>query len=154
MDKLKKNHFLLFRVLWILLCVSWVAFIFSNSAQSATDSSMASEGIRASFNALLARIGISVRLSPTVIRKLAHFTEYAVLGILLLLGTCLYDNLQRRYWYPIPVGLLVACIDEGIQSFFPGRGPSIFDVAIDLSGICFVLLLLFFLRSLRKRRIK
>ncbi len=63
---------------WILICltVAWLVFIFSNSLKSASDSTEDSNFV----------LGILSKLFPaiteTVVRKLAHFSEFAVLGAL------------------------------------------------------------------------
>lgn len=66
------------------------------------------------------------------IRKLAHFTEYAVLG---LLACRAFRDLSSRYLL-LALGLvaIVASLDEFNQSFNPLRTGSPWDVAIDFSG--------------------
>ena len=66
-----------------------------------------------------------------VIRKLAHLTEYAVLG---LLACRAFRNLSRRYLFALGLVVLVAALDEFNQSFNPLRTGSAWDVAIDVSG--------------------
>lgn len=74
-----------------------------------------------------------------LLRKLAHFTEFACLGILL---TWLYGMLRKPVWLAILCGFLVASADETIQCFVPDRGPSIWDVMIDASGVLLGVVLL------------
>lgn len=74
-----------------------------------------------------------------LIRKIAHFTEFTVLG--LLLGW-LATLLKRKWWMLIPVGISVACIDETIQMFVPDRGPGLLDVGIDSCGVLMGMFLL------------
>jgi VanZ family protein len=66
-----------------------------------------------------------------ITRKLAHFTEYAILGFLAARAFRPY-----RRWFLISVALVVvyALIDEYHQSFVPSRTASIFDSLIDMSG--------------------
>jgi VanZ family protein len=70
------------------------------------------------------------------IRKLAHFTEYGVLGILAARAFAAAFGLRR--WTVLLLALLlvliVASLDEFRQSFEPSRTASPFDVLIDLSG--------------------
>ena len=75
-----------------------------------------------------------------LLRKLAHFTEFACLGALF---TWLYSMLHKPVWLALISGFLVASADETIQRFVPGRGPSVWDVMIDTSGVLlgFVLVL-------------
>ena len=77
-------------------------------------------------------------------RKVAHFSEYAVLGMLSAraFSTSANDFIQR-HWFQVAL-LLVACcalLDEYHQSFVPSRTPSIFDSAIDVAGGLTALLL-------------
>lgn len=67
-----------------------------------------------------------------VIRKFAHFTEYAVLGLLAFRGFAL----SNRFPLVLAIGLsaLVATVDESMQSLNPKRTGSPVDVAIDLAG--------------------
>jgi VanZ family protein len=72
-----------------------------------------------------------------VVRKLAHFSEYALLGILAARAfrTSTNPTIQRR-WLLISLSIIVsyALIDEYHQSFVPSRTASIFDSLIDMSG--------------------
>ena len=67
-----------------------------------------------------------------VIRKLAHFMEYAVLGLLAFRGFAL----SNRFPIVLAIGLsaLIASVDESMQSLNPKRTGSPLDVAIDLAG--------------------
>lgn len=70
-------------------------------------------------------------------RKLAHFSEYAVLGMLsarAFAGSA-NDFVQRR-WFQVALLLIVAyaLLDEFHQSFVPSRTASIYDSAIDVAG--------------------
>ena len=70
-------------------------------------------------------------------RKLAHFSEYALLGIL---AARAFRNSPNHFiknrWLLISVGIIVvyALIDEYHQSFVPSRTSSIFDSMIDMTG--------------------
>ena len=74
-----------------------------------------------------------------LLRKLAHFTEFACLGALL---TWLHALLGRNGWWSLGWGFLAACVDETIQRFVPGRGPNFFDVLLDTGGVTLGILLL------------
>jgi VanZ family protein len=62
-----------------------------------------------------------------VLRKLAHLTEYAVLGALLLRAT-------RRPGVSLALAALYAASDEVHQHFVEGRHGALLDVAIDTIG--------------------
>lgn len=78
-----------------------------------------------------------------LVRKTAHFLEYALLGFLI---TCLLVYLSRfpvpkiQVWHTwvLPAGfcLLYAASDE-IHQIFSGRGPRVTDVLIDFAGAVF-----------------
>lgn len=92
-----------------------------------------------------------------ILRKIAHFTEFFTLGMLLCWLTMLMKAKKWICWLlPLGVGLTVACIDETIQIFVPGRGPGLRDVAIDTAGvalgICIVMLWLFILTKRKSRK--
>ena len=73
-----------------------------------------------------------------IIRKLAHFSEYALLGFSLMLHIA---QLQMRITVRLPwlwawgIGTLYAASDEFHQGFVAGRGPSVVDVMIDSAGV-------------------
>ena len=78
-------------------------------------------------------------------RKLAHFTEYAVLGFLAaraFAGSS--QRLLHEHWIIASVILVVAyaLLDEFHQSFVTSRTASIFDCLIDIAGGLFVLICL------------
>ena len=63
-----------------------------------------------------------------VLRKLAHATEYAVLGALLVRATA-------RSGLAFGLGVLYAISDEVHQVFVQGRHGSPIDIAIDAVGV-------------------
>lgn len=63
-----------------------------------------------------------------VLRKLAHATEYAVLGLLLLRAT-------GREGVAALGGVAYAITDEIHQHFVAGRHGAVYDVAIDTAGV-------------------
>ena len=73
-----------------------------------------------------------------IVRKLGHFTEFALLGFSLMLHIC---QLQKKWsvrlplWWAWGIGALYAASDEFHQSFVGGRGPSVWDVMIDSGGV-------------------
>lgn len=89
-------------------------------------------------------------------RKIAHFVEYGLLGTEIALYVNLYLGKLRK-WAPVSllVGFITAFIDETIQ-IFSGRGPSIVDIWIDVSGftafsLC-VYLVFFIIKKLKSSR--
>lgn len=87
-----------------------------------------------------------------LIRKLAHFTEFTLLGM----GFgWLFAMLNKSKILAFFLGGLAACVDETIQLFVPGRGPGIRDVCIDSAGVLtgiLVLSLMVSVQNWRKRK--
>ena len=50
--------------------------------------------------------------------------------------------LGKNKGIPALAGFAVACLDETIQRFVPGRGPSFLDVGIDTLGVVMGMMLL------------
>jgi VanZ family protein len=72
-----------------------------------------------------------------VTRKLAHFCEYALLGVLAARAFRNSPGLTiKRNWFLISLGLVVvyALVDEYHQSFVPSRTASLVDSLIDIFG--------------------
>ena len=72
-----------------------------------------------------------------ITRKIAHLTEYALLGILTaraFRGSS-REGLRER-WFLASLGLVVvyALLDEYHQSFVPSRTGTIYDSLIDIAG--------------------
>lgn len=72
-----------------------------------------------------------------LVRKAAHFSEFALLFIFLRFA--LRKTAPIRWLYLCGIVAFVACgayagLDEWHQSFVPGRTPCINDVLIDMSG--------------------
>lgn len=89
-----------------------------------------------------------------IVRKAAHFTEYAVLALLAaraFLGSS-RDVLRRRWLLSsLILVTLYALSDEYHQRFVPTRTGSVYDSLIDISGGLTALLLLFTIRHKRKQ---
>jgi len=79
-----------------------------------------------------------------IVRKLAHFTEYAILGFLAARAfrTSRHPAIKNR-WFLICATLIVvyALMDEYHQTFVPSRTASIFDSMIDIAAGLIALLI-------------
>ena len=138
-----------FRVVFFVLTAAMLAFAFIHSAMPAQVSAEESGGVLDFLYSLLPRLGISMELTDHIVRKLAHFTEFTVIGML--------DRLQT-YRYSVCVlftGLAAAVTDETIQLFSEGRSGQITDVLLDFSGVVtgmlFLLLCFMLYIQIRKR---
>lgn len=143
------------RLFWCCFgfCILWTAFIFSRSLKSGAESSAESGAVLALLGRFLDGIGISWLPSEHFLRKLGHFLEYFVLGVLAVpsarLFFCRFTQLFAWGYTAI-----VALLDELLmQNLSVGRGPSIFDVLIDTAGALAAILFLLTIRLLlRKQR--
>ena len=86
-----------------------------------------------------------------IIRKVAHLTEYAVLGFLLL--NLFYKKITyKEILICILIATLYACSDEIHQLFVEGRTAKLLDVLIDTIGASIGSI--FYYLIYRKRKVK
>jgi VanZ family protein len=77
-----------------------------------------------------------------ILRKMAHFSEYAVLSILLLRALKAHGiNQLRALQSAALVALVYAFSDELHQRFVPGRTSALRDVGFDFAGIACALMI-------------
>ena len=72
-------------------------------------------------------------ISNNTLRKVAHFTEYAVFGGVLSC-TAYWSEMKWKPLLVLGIGIVVAILDETIQ-IFSGRNSQIRDVLIDVAGV-------------------
>ena len=122
---------------WFLLAACFVGIIFYNSLLPLRQSSQLS-GCVTALTQLLAQ-HLDIRLTGDVehhIRKLAHFCEFALLGLLLCHSfSALGVSNRTATGYILFLALFSAVLDEYIQSFSPGRACRVTDVLLDFSGV-------------------
>lgn len=123
------------------LILANVCFIWGNSLMPATISGAFSDGVREILNQILGGLGRDVGLSGDgLLRKVAHATEFAALGLEL---TALFRaGLRQRIHLILLMGVSTALADETIQLFVAGRAGQIRDVWIDFGGFCAGVLLM------------
>lgn len=113
----------------LLLVILWMIFIFVMSSFDATSSSNQSNFI---VDIITSIINIKdIGLLSLIIRKLAHFIEYFILGILLINFITRYD---KKIIIAILLCIIYATSDEIHQIFVPGRSCQIIDIMIDSLG--------------------
>ena len=122
------------RVCTLLIALN-LAFIWGNSLMTGAESGSLSGGILAWINSVLGLGESGSEILHLLIRKAAHFSEFACLGALLCwrLGMAEQKGAQLAA-FSLLGGLLAACTDETIQFFVDGRGSSLIDVWIDACG--------------------
>lgn len=114
----------------IILVIIWMSIIFILSSYNGNDSSEQS-GVIVNFLANILNIN-NIELLNLIIRKFAHFTEYSILGFLVM-------NLVKDYNKKYIIISIITCIiyavsDEVHQLFVPGRSCQLMDVLIDSFG--------------------
>ena len=150
------------KAIFIILSLIIMLIIFLFSDQEANVSQGVSNGFLSSiFSILIPKFKsysyleqqALIEAFSTLVRKLAHFGIYALLGFCLN-GSCYSDfKLSRklRYKFVLSVGLLYAISDEIHQYFVPGRAMKFTDVLIDFLGVIFGAFVLFVIHYFTKR---
>lgn len=132
------------------LLVAILAFIWGNSALPGETSGALSGWVGQFLSKFLPFLTTENGLH--ILRKLAHFSEFAALGMILSWLFCMV--MERKAWQfflPLLCGAAAACVDETIQIFSPGRYCSIGDVGIDTSGVLTGIAVLFLGYAVYKR---
>lgn len=119
----------------MLLLIAWLIVIYYFSSQDGNASSNLSNG-------LLRQIGIILNVSDIqkflndfgiIIRKLAHFTEYFILGVLMYINIKDYQK-SRSIIFSLALCTLYALTDEIHQLFVSERAFAFTDIFIDSFG--------------------
>ena len=127
------------QVVFVLLTLCWMVMIFGFSAQSGEESGGLSSIIsRPVTNAIAAwwensdpeELYLQV---DSIVRNAAHFTEYAILGFLLMMALQKFGHIH--WWLPLSLGTVYAILDEWHQAYSPGRVSDPIDVLIDACGV-------------------
>ena len=125
-----------------LLVLLTLAFIWGNSLLPRTESQEISRGLLAEICAALETVG--VHLDPQNdhwLRKLAHFSEFGLLGLELCLLLWLNRHQSVQGFVNCAfAGLAVAVTDEALQ-LISNRGSQVQDVLLDFAGFLTGLLL-------------
>ncbi len=132
----------------ITMLVLILAFIWGNSLMPGEVSGAFSDWVKDLLASILPIEG-PVTEDGGILRKIAHFTEFAALGMCLC---WLVGMLHKHPGRALLCGMAAACVDETIQMFVPDRGPSIFDVGIDTCGVAVGMMLLLMGHALGKRK--
>lgn len=147
-DKLKA-------IILIILTLCVVAFIFMHSLTPATLSAEESGAVTDWLSKLL-----PFQLTDHIVRKLAHFTEYSVLGF--VTSFTVYSFFKKPtggIFIKLFFTLFIAVIDETIQLNISGRSGQVTDVLLDFSGavtgiIISTLLILIYLLYKKRKEMK
>lgn len=142
--------------IFLIITILWIVMIFHFSNQTASQSSNTSNAIVSVINEIL---GIEIQ-DDTVIRKVAHATEFALLTLFSYIALSSTNKISNKTSYaesPVKLmrsdnemnivftlwfSILNAIFDEYHQLFVDGRDGAIKDVLIDLIGIVIVLIII------------
>ena len=143
-------------VLLLLAILAALALIWGNSLESAVESSLKSGRVRELIEPLLELLVGQGNVTDRMVRKLAHLTEFAVLGALLLLLTAAAFRVRLQSVLNCQFFLLLAALTDETIQLFTGRGSQVRDVWLDFAGgtagLLAMLLLLWLLRCLFRPR--
>lgn len=119
------------RLILLVLIVIWAILIFGLSGQNGTESS----GLSRKIVELFTKNEEIVDMVEPYVRKLAHFSEYGLGGILFILLFSTYKWTDRKMMtVSILLGIWYASMDEIHQLMVDGRHGSLFDVYLDSLG--------------------
>lgn len=122
----------------LIITIFFTFFIFINSMFPADASAEQSGKVLESVKFIFLKLNINVNITEHFIRKAAHFTEYSILGFLLILTEIEYtDNILSNIFRPLFAGLVIPVTDETIQLFVEGRSGQVSDILLDFSGVIF-----------------
>ena len=136
----RKSHDTRF-VAYLIITLLMMIFIFFQSSLPADTSQEESDIIVRFLSRFTDR---DAEMLSFIVRKLAHFTEYTLLGLFISLTAKEHYNkkryheehfLIRIFIIPLICGVLYAASDEIHQRFVPGRSCELRDVLIDTCGV-------------------
>ncbi len=153
------------RAVSLILAIMTAVMIYSFSSDTAQESGDLSGEIT---DKVLSTVGVDKETTPPAeyealkaktefsIRKLAHFSEYALFGLFLCI---FFATFRKSSWltllFTLAVAVPYAAFDEWHQAFVPGRGPGLKDVMIDsagaLCGSLFILAVMYLGHYMMKR---
>ncbi|MBQ8202449.1 MAG: VanZ family protein [Clostridia bacterium] len=142
--------------LWLAV-LTLMALIFGFSAQSGDESGVVSGIITQPITEALSSMHPDLQqaemeslyiLVDQVIRKTAHFCEYALLGFLICLLCRSYGILSWRL--PWLIGSVYAVTDEVHQLFQPARSCQVSDIILDACGAFFGVMFIGIIKKIRR----
>ena len=136
---MKKIIKLLFIIIWLL-----VIFLFSN--QDGSTSTSLTNGILEKY-----LFFVDSDIFFMIIRKMAHITEYFILGILIL-NFINEFKVDKKIVISILICFILASFDELHQLFIPDRTGCLLDVFIDMIGASLGILILSLIKNHKKQR--
>jgi VanZ family protein len=132
-----EERYIMNKYYWLMIGILWHILIFFQSSLPGEASASQSGFILDYIYPIISNMGLGLSLEQTafIIRKLAHFTEYFILGAIFYQVYKKYFKNKQLSLILITHGLLTAILDETLQSFIPNRSGELRDVAIDTLGV-------------------
>lgn len=131
------------RGILLLLIIIWALAVFMMSGQDGGDSS----GLSRKLVEIFTKNEEIINVVEPYVRKLAHFSEYGLGGMLFIALFSTYKWSDRRKMFTaIALGIWYATTDEIHQLMVPGRNGNIFDIYLDTlgfsTGVCVMMVIL------------
>lgn len=145
-----------FSVKFLVLCLLTVlvtGFIWSNSLADGESSGALSKKVTELLCDIIGEVPQEdFEQTHHFVRKAAHFSEFALLGVLYTLIKIKLDgkSVSSLLFFSVSCTLFTAVTDEFIQSF-TGRGSSVRDVMLDFAGALTGILLTVILTVIMKK---
>lgn len=140
-------------IVWIILAIMVAGLITFFSSQMGSESSNLSVALtRRVMDATVGDYsGQMLRHYNGIVRKLAHFALYYVLGV------CLTEVLRLQNKIPqmptaVLIGAVFASLDEFHQKFVQGRTPLVADALLDTLGVLAGSLIVMGFAVIRRRK--
>ncbi len=147
------------KIVSISLLLLWMLVIFCFSAQPAEESAKLSGTVKDKVVRIIEKAIPSFKakslekeegdIGITIIRKLAHFALYVVLGVLAVWNCRVFAVPWHPYLIALVFCALYAGSDEIHQLFVSGRACRWYDVLLDTAGAGFGIFPFYFRRKLR-----
>lgn len=131
--KRENNPRMACKIQWALLVLT-LAFIWGHSCMPVSSSAAESIRVTELLTPLLERLVGAGNVTDHLVRKFAHFTEFAALGLQLLLLRG--EAKAADALHALEFTFLAAFLDESIQ-LLTARGAQIADVWLDVAGAAF-----------------
>ena len=116
----------------LIIIIVTLAFIWGHSMMPPETSSLESKWVMKLVTPFLELFVGKGNVTEHLVRKLAHFCEFTLLGAELMLYFGMPE--RRMLLRTLNLGLVAALLDETVQ-IFSGRGAAIPDVWLDFSGV-------------------
>ena len=161
----KNKKIYLARVLLTVMCIAMLVFIFSNSLKAGDESSAQSAGLVKAVQKVVGffapnswvatATGGAFEKLHAIVRTIAHFSEFALLGALCSWCYRAYTIEKAYFFVVVFFVLLIPVLDEFLQTLTIGRVADIYDVWIDSAGgavgILFALGTLWIAKKIRRK---